>query len=209
MKYLKRTTALIVLSALCTCLAKGQTIQNQCERSKLQPDQPNVIISVEKVEVKETEDLKFSRLIWFRLRNNTACRIVLATPNQHVFFARMLKDEKGAPLKNANGGLRFEQSNDVLNNSETILDVYVYSSNPAKGFHIGAERAGDSHDRFTQNLRSGESVLFQLPKDDLKKGSTLIIEHGYEGEQQPVSHKAIFNYDQSLKEAINQYKNQK
>jgi hypothetical protein len=209
MTVLKLTVSLIVLSALCTCLANGQSIQSQCENSKLQRDQPDVIFSVEKVEVKVAENSSLARTVWFQLRNNTTCKIVLLTPNHHTYFARILKDEKGISLKNANGGLRFERSNDVLDNSETILDVYVYLSNPAKGFHIGTERAGDADNRFTQTLRSGESVLFQLPEDGLKKGRTLLIEYWYEGEKQPASHKAIFNYDQPLKEAINQHKNSK
>lgn len=203
MKLLKLIMALIVLSIACTNLAQGQVAQASCEPSKLQPDQSDVAISLEKIEEKESASTKPFRLVWFRLRNNTSCKVVLSTRNQHNYFARVLKDETGTPLKNASGGLRFEYSNDVLNDSVTFdLDVYVYSSNPHKRFRVGFE-GGDSCVRFTQTLRSGESVLFQVPETLLRKGRTLSIEYGYEGEHWTENRKTVFNYRPALKEASN------
>lgn len=203
MQLLKLVTSLITLSIACANLAQGQVAQTSCEPSKLQPDQSNVAISLEKIEEKESASTKPFQLVWFRLRNNTSCKVVLSTRNQHNYFARVLKDAAGTPLKNASGGLRFEYSNDVLNDSVTFLDVYVYPSNPHKGFQVGFE-GGDSHVRFTQTLRSGEAVLFQVPENLLRKGHTLSVGYVYEGEHLTGNRKAVLDYRQALKQAINQ-----
>jgi len=104
--------------------------------------------------------------------------------------------------------LRFEYSNDVLNDSVTFLDVYVYSSNPAKGFRVGFA-GGDSHERFTQTLRSAESVLFQVPENLLRKGRTLSVDYVYEGEHWTGNRKAVLDYRPALKEATNLFNQSK
>jgi hypothetical protein len=207
MKDLKYAATLAMLLLLCASLTRAQSIQERCMSSKLQSAQPDVIISIEQVEVKKNQAGKLERIIWFRFRNNTGCKVVLLTLNQHVRFARLLKGEQGKPLKNENDGWQFDYTSDVIDNSQTSLDVYIYASNPAKGYHIVGR--GDYHERFTQNLRSGESVLFQIHENSLKRGRNLSIEYTYEGEQWKESHHAIFGYSQPLKEAIKNLENLK
>jgi hypothetical protein len=210
MKFLKLTTAIISLTLLLACITTAQSVKERCDAMRLQPNKPQAVISLDHIELKESPNGKQYRQVWFRLHNNTDCKIVLSTADKPVAVARTLKNEKGIPIKNQNDGLQFEWSGDLANNSLIRLDILVSSSNQPKNSHdIRVDGCADNCERVLQPLRSGDSVLFSTRENNLKKGRLISVEYAYEGEQWSTTLSATFDYKQPLKEAISNLKNLK